>query len=69
MKYLEFRKNLRKHRISLKNLSSILEISYGGIQNWKHIGIPKYAIEFLNLLEKLSAEEREKYLREKLIIE
>jgi len=66
MKYLEFRKNLKKHRISLKNLSSILEISYGGIQNWKNIGVPKYAIEFLSLLERLSAEEREKYLRDRL---
>lgn len=66
MEYLEFRKILRKHRTSLKDISNILEISYGGIQKWKHIGIPRYAIEFLELLERLSVEERERYLREKL---
>jgi len=66
MKYLEFRKILKKHRTTLKDISKILEISYGGIQKWKHIGVPRYAIEFLELLERLSAEERDRYLRERL---
>jgi hypothetical protein len=66
MEYNEFKKTLKKHRASIKDFSNILEISYSGIQKWKNIGIPKYVIEYLELLERLSADEREKYLREKL---
>jgi hypothetical protein len=66
MEYLEFRKILKKHRATLKDISNILEISYSGIQNWKNIGVPHYIVEYLELLERLSAEEREKYLAEKL---
>jgi len=68
MEYIEFRKILKKNRISLKDISTILNISYSGVLKWKNIGIPQYAIEFLKILERLSAEERELYLREKLIL-
>jgi hypothetical protein len=66
MEYLEFKKVLKRHRTSMKDISRILEISYSGIQKWKNIGIPKYIVEYLELLERLSAEERENYLKEKL---
>jgi len=66
MTYVEFKKALKFHRTSIKDLSHILEISYSGIQKWKNIGIPRYAVEYLELLTRLSADEREKYLQEKL---
>jgi len=66
MDYIELRKTLKKYRISLKDLSKILEVSYSGIQKWKNIGVPRYAVEYLELLGRLSAEEREKYLAEKI---
>jgi hypothetical protein len=66
MNYVEFKKHLKNHRTSIKDFSQILNISYSGIQKWKNIGIPQYVSEYLDVLNRLSAEEREKYLREKL---
>jgi len=69
MEYLELRKVLKIHRLTLKAFSKILGLTEQTVRQWKKIGIPQYAITSIELFQRLSAEEREKYLREKLIIE
>jgi transcriptional regulator with XRE-family HTH domain len=69
VEYLELRKVLKKHRLTLKAFSQILGLNEQTVRQWKKIGIPQYAITNVELFERLSSEEREKFLQERLIKE
>jgi len=66
MEYLDFRKILKKHRLTIRAFSQIIGLTEQTIRQWKKIGIPQYAIINLELFERLPIDEREKYLQEKL---
>jgi len=67
VEYLELRKTLKKHRLTLKAFSQILGLTEQTVRQWKRIGIPQYAITNLELFERLTSEEREKFLQERLV--
>jgi hypothetical protein len=66
MEYVDLRKRAKRIGLNLKELSKLIGISYDGLMKWKNVGIPDYGITLIQLLERLSLEEREKFFQEKL---
>jgi hypothetical protein len=67
MKYLEFRKKLKLLGLTVKEFMEINNLHQNSAGNWRTKGfVPDLVINFLEVLEKLSLEEREKFFTEKL---
>jgi DNA-binding transcriptional MerR regulator len=66
MEYIDFRKFLKKYRITVKAFAKILGVTEQATRLWKKIGLPQYVIINIELFERLSSEEKERFLQEKL---
>jgi hypothetical protein len=66
MEYKEVKTSLKKMRLSIADLGRLEGIKPNSALGWSVRGVPKSAITILELLQKLSIEEREKFLEERL---
>jgi hypothetical protein len=66
MDYKEVKNSLKRMRLTIADLGKLEGIKPNSALGWSVRGVPKSAITILEVLEKLSIEEREKYLAEKL---
>jgi len=66
MEYLEFRKFLKRYRITIRAFAQILGVTEQAIRQWKKTQIPQYAVINIELFNRLSSEEKERFLQEKL---
>jgi hypothetical protein len=66
MKYIELRKSLKKLRISIKEFSVLIGFTYTSVTRWNSAEVPYWVSVFIDSIERLSLEEREKFFTEKL---
>jgi len=58
MEWNDFKIELKKLDISLKDFSLLLGFQYNSLTKWKQTKIPIYVVTILELLEKISVAER-----------
>jgi hypothetical protein len=68
MEYIEFRKSLKKWRVTVKDFARIVGFSENTniSSSWRNRGMPMWVSILVETIERLSLEEREKFFAEKL---
>jgi hypothetical protein len=63
---MNFRKSLKKMRLTVKDFSKLIGFTYTSVTRWNSTEIPYWVGNFVETLELLPLEQREKFFQEKL---